>query len=193
MKRLSVFCASSEGSNPIYMEKAFAVGVALAKNNIGLVYGGASVGCMGAVARGALSEGGEVIGVLPEFLNKREIAALGLTELITVDSMHERKLKMNQLSNGNITIPGGFGTFEELFEMATWGQLGLHKNPTAILNVNGYYDHLILQMKHMVKEGLLKKEHFDTLVIENNIDVLLQKMSNYTPPELEQWLTEKTS
>ena len=193
MKRLSVFCASSEGNHSIYMEKAFEVGATLAKNNIGVVYGGASVGCMGAVAKGALSEGGEVIGVLPQFLNKREIAALGLTELITVDSMHERKLKMYQLSDGNITIPGGFGTFEELFEMATWGQLGLHRNPTAILNVNGYYDHLIAQMEHMVNEGLLKKEHFETLVIENEIHVLIQKMKNYAPPELERWLTEKTT
>ena len=193
MKRLSVFCASSEGTNPIYMEKAFEVGAALAKNNIGLVYGGASVGCMGAIAKGALSEGGEVIGVLPQFLNKREIAALDLTELIMVESMHERKLKMNQLSNGNITIPGGFGTFEELFEMATWSQLGLHRNPTAILNVIGYYAHLIEQMKHMVLEGLLKKEHFETLVIETDIDVLLDKMLNYTPPKLEQWLTEKAT
>ena len=193
MKRLSVFCASSEGNHHIYMEKAFAVGAALARNNIGLVYGGASVGCMGAVAKGALSEGGEVIGVLPQFLNKREIAALGLTELIMVDSMHDRKLKMNELSNGNITLPGGFGTFEELFEMATWGQLGLHKNPTAILNVNGYYNHLIAQMEHMVKEGLLKKEHFETLVIEIDIDALLQKIEEYTPPLLERWLTEKTT
>ena len=193
MKRLSVFCASSEGTNPIYMERAFEVGAVLAKNNIGLVYGGASVGCMGAVAKGALSEGGEVIGVLPQFLNKREIAALDLTELIMVESMHERKLKMNQLSDGNITIPGGFGTFEELFEMATWSQLGLHRNPTAILNVNGYYDHLIAQMKYMVLEGLLKKEHFETLVIETDIHVLLDKMLNYTPPKLEQWLTEKTT
>ncbi len=193
MKRLSVFCASSEGSKPIYMQKAFEVGAALAKNNIGLVYGGASVGCMGAVAKGALSEGGEVIGVLPKFLNKREIAALDLTELITVESMHERKLKMNQLSNGNITIPGGFGTFEELFEMATWSQLGLHRNPTAILNVDGYYDHLIAQMEHMVHEGLLKKEHYETLVIDTDIDILLNRMSTYTPPKLEQWLTEKTT
>ena len=193
MKRLSVFCASSEGNDPIYMEKAFAVGAALAKNNIGLVYGGASVGCMGAVAKGALSEGGEVIGVLPQFLNKREIAAFGLTELIMVDSMHERKLKMNQLSDGNITIPGGFGTFEELFEMATWGQLGLHTNPTAILNVNGYYDHLIAQMQHMTNEGLLKQEHLNTLVIETDIEILLQKMKGYTPPKLERWLTEKTT
>ena len=193
MKRLSVFCASSEGTNPIYMERAFEVGAVLAKNNIGLVYGGASVGCMVAVAKGALSEGGEVIGVLPQFLNKREIAALDLTELIMVESMHERKLKMNQLSDGNITIPGGFGTFEELFEMATWSQLGLHRNPTAILNVNGYYDHLIAQMKYMVLEGLLKKEHFETLVIETDIHVLLDKMLNYTPPKLEQWLTEKTT
>jgi hypothetical protein len=173
------------------MEKAFEVGAALAKNNIGLVYGGASVGCMGAVAKGALSEGGEVIGVLPKFLNKREIAALNLTQLITVESMHERKLKMNQLSDGNITIPGGFGTFEELFEMATWGQLGLHRNPTAILNVNGYYDHLIAQMEHMVAEGLLKEEHFNTLVIEDDISLLLEKIRNYTPPKLEKWLTER--
>lgn len=193
MKRIAIFCASSEGNNPIYMETAYQVGRSIAEQGIGLVYGGASIGCMGAVAKGALEAKGEVIGVLPQFLNKREIAHLNLTELIMVDSMHERKLKMNELSEGNLTIPGGFGTFEELFEMATWGQLGLHLHPTAILNVNGYYNHLIQQMKHMVKEGLLKQTHFDTLILGDDINEVLSQMKNYQAPELEKWLTEETS
>ncbi len=193
MKRISVFCASAEGNDPIYMKKAYEVGRVLAENNIGLVYGGASIGCMGAVAKGAIDAKGEVIGVLPHFLDKREIAALNLTELIKVESMHERKLKMNQLSDGNISLPGGFGTFEELFEMATWGQLGLHPNPTAILNVNGYYNHLIHQLKNMVNEGLLRQKHFDILLVDDDIHSLLSKMRNYETPELERWLTERTS
>lgn len=193
MKRIAVFCASSEGSDPIYMQTAFELGQFIANKGYGLVYGGASVGCMGAVAKGAMEAGGEVIGVLPAFLNKREIAAFNITELIMVESMHERKLKMSELSDGSITIPGGFGTFEEFFEMATWGQLALHENPTALLNINGYYDHLIEQLKHMVKEGLLKQKHFDTLVIENTIVPLIEKMETYSPPPLEKWLTKETS
>ena len=193
MKRIAVFCASSEGNNPIYMETAYAVGKIIAEKGYELVYGGASVGCMGAVAQGALDAKGKVIGVLPGFLNKREIAALNITELHMVESMHERKLKMNELCNATISLPGGFGTFEELFEMITWGQLALHRKPTTILNVNGYYDHLIKQLKHMVKEGLLKEKYADMLLVENTIEPLLVAIDNYQHPETEQWLTEETS
>ncbi len=193
MKRIAVYCASSEGANPIYMETAYTVGKVLAENGYELVYGGASVGCMGAVAKGALENNGNVIGVLPQSLNKREIAATQLTELIMVESMHERKLKMNELCAGTISLPGGFGTFEELFEMITWGQLALHRKPTTILNVNSYYDHLVQQMQVMKNEGLLKEKYLNMLLVDDNIHSLLTKMENYKHPEMEQWLTEKTS
>lgn len=193
MKSIAVFCASAEGNNPIYMETAYLLGKTLAKNNIRLVYGGASVGCMGAVANGALDFGGEVIGVLPHFLDKREIAALNLTELIMVESMHERKLKMNELSDGSISLPGGFGTLEELFEIITWGQLALHQKPTAILNVNGYYNHLNSQLQHMCKEGLLKKKYLNMLIFNDSIEELLSQLKNYQHPKTEKWLTEEKS
>lgn len=193
MKRIAVFCASSKGNDSIYTQKAYKLGQYIANKGYGLVYGGASIGCMGAVAQGAIDANGEVIGVLPHFLNKREIAASHLKDLIMVESMHERKLKMCELSDGSITIPGGFGTFEEFFEMATWGQLGLHQNPSALLNINGYYTHLIAQMKHMVTEGLLKQKHFDNLIIETSIANTLKKMENFKAPVLDQWLTPKTT
>lgn len=189
MKRIAVFCASAKGSEG-YIEKAYEVGKILAEKGYEIVYGGASIGSMGALAQGAIEHGGKVIGVLPHFLSKREIAQLDLDQLIMVDSMHERKLKMNELSDGSITLPGGFGTLEEFFEIVTWGQLGLHTKPSAILNVNGYYDHLLAQIKHMNKERLLKDKYLDMLIIENEIEVLLEKMESYQHPEIEKWLKE---
>ncbi len=188
IKSIAVFCASSEGNNPIYMETAYSVGKFLAQNNIRLIYGGAGVGCMGAVAKGALDHNGEVIGVLPHFLNKREIAHLGLTELIQVESMHERKLKMSDLADACISLPGGYGTMEELFEIITWGQLGLHKKPSALLNVNGFYDALIQQLKRMNEDGLLQSKYLAMLLVENDIEKLHQKITNYEAPELMEWL-----
>lgn len=193
MKSIAVFCASAEGKDPIYMETAYELGKQLAMNKIRLVYGGATVGCMGAVAKGALDHNGEVIGVLPHFLNKREIAHLNLTELIQVDNMHDRKLKMNELSDGCITIPGGFGTMEEFFEIITWGQLGLHKKPSAILNVNGFYRPLIEQLKLMNREGLLQDKNLDMLIVSAEIADILTQMSSYTPPIIEKWLTEENT
>jgi len=193
MKSISVFCASAKGENPIYVEQAYLLGKLIASKGYTLVYGGAAIGCMGAVARGALENKGKVIGVLPDFLNRKEISQIGLTELIMVESMHERKLKMNDLSDGSITIPGGFGTLEEFFEIITWGQLGLHQKPTALLNVNGYYDFLIAQLKHMNSEKLLKDKHLDMLLIEKDMEQLVEKMENYSPPALEKWLSPKTT
>ena len=137
MKSITVFCGSSFGSDEIYKEQAILLGQTLAKQNIQLIYGGANVGLMGAVADGVLLEGGKVIGVLPHFLQSKEIAHQDLTELILVETMHERKTKMNNLCDGVIVLPGGYGTLEEFFEMITWAQLGLHKKPIAILNING--------------------------------------------------------
>ena len=153
MKRVTVFCGSSSGSEDLYYKQAYMLGSSLAKRGIGVVYGGAKVGLMGAVADGALGAGGEVIGVLPNFLRSKEIAHMGLTELIQVESMHERKLKMNELCDGVIALPGGYGTMEEFFEMITWAQLGLHQKPIALLNINGFYDSLINLVQTMVDHG----------------------------------------
>ncbi len=188
MKSLSVFCASSDGNKAIFKEVAFQLGLRLAKENIQVVYGGGSLGSMGAVARGAISGGGKVIGVMPHFLNRKEVALEGVTEMIYVESMHERKHTMNELSDGSITIPGGFGTLEEFFEMITWGQLGLHKKPTAIYNYHGFYNNLLAHLKSMVEFELIKEDHMDMLIAEDNIDNLLQSMRNFTPPPLPHWL-----
>lgn len=193
MKRISVFCASSNGHDDIYRSSAIALGKALAQNNIGLVYGGAKVGLMGAVADGALQEGGEVIGVLPHFLRTKEIAHDHLTELILVDSMHERKTKMNDLCDGVIALPGGFGTFEELFEMLTWAQLGLHQKPIALYNVSGFYDPLIAMIQTMVDKGLLKEVNQKMLLISNNIPDLLQQMTQYKATPVGKWITKETA
>lgn len=191
MKRITVFCGSSFGTEEIYKEQATLLGQTLAKQNIELVYGGANVGLMGAVADGILNAGGKAIGVLPNFLRSKEIAHLGLTELILVESMHERKTKMNDLCDGVIALPGGFGTLEELFEMLTWAQLGLHKKPIAILNINGFYDSLIELTKVMVEKGLLKDVNQQMLLVSDNIDDLLHQMKNYDPPTLGKWIDEK--
>jgi uncharacterized protein (TIGR00730 family) len=191
MKRITVFCGSSFGTETIYTEQATLLGQTLAKENIELVYGGANVGLMGAVADGVLSSGGKAIGVLPNFLRSKEIAHLGLTELILVESMHERKTKMNDLCDGVIALPGGFGTLEELFEMLTWAQLGLHKKPIAILNINGFYDALIQLTQTMVEKGLLKEVNQKMLLVSDTIDDLLHQMKNYTPPTVGKWIDKE--
>jgi len=188
MKRITVFCGSSFGTEEIYKQQATLLGQTLAKQNIELVYGGANVGLMGAVADGILNEGGKAIGVLPNFLRSKEIAHLGLTELILVESMHERKTKMNDLCDGVIALPGGFGTLEELFEMLTWAQLGLHKKPIAILNIDGFYDSLIELTKVMVEKGLLKEANQQMLLVSDNIDDLLDQMKNYVAPTTGKWI-----
>lgn len=188
MKRITVFCGSSFGTEEIYTEQAVLLGKTLAQHNIELVYGGANVGLMGAVADGTLDEGGKVIGVLPNFLRSKEIAHQGLTELILVESMHERKTKMNDLCDGVIALPGGFGTLEELFEMLTWAQLGLHKKPIAILNINGFYDSLIELTQVMVDKGFLKSVNKEMLLVSDNIDDLLDKMKHYVAPTVGKWI-----
>ncbi len=193
MKRITVFCGSSYGTDEIYKKQAFLLGQSLANYNIGIVYGGANVGLMGAVADGALSVGGKVIGVLPEFLQGKEIAHKNLSKLIITETMHERKLKMNDLSDGVIALAGGFGTLEEFFEMLTWAQLGLHKKPVAILNVNGFYDELIAFIQTMVEKGFLKKVNQEMVLVSENIDELIDKMKNYKAPAVEKWITRKTT
>jgi uncharacterized protein (TIGR00730 family) len=192
MKRITVFCGSSSGNKDIYRAYALQLGQTLAKQNIGLVYGGAKVGLMGAVADGCLQEGGKVIGVLPTFLGSKEIAHDGLTELIMVESMHERKTKMNELCDGVIALPGGFGTMEELFEMLTWAQLGLHGKPIGLLNVDGFYDHLVAMIESMVDNGLLKEINQSMLLVSDSIDKLLDQMKNYKAPAVGKWITKET-
>ncbi|MRG48305.1 TIGR00730 family Rossman fold protein [Chitinophaga sp. SYP-B3965] len=191
MNSITVFCGSSFGYDEVYKTQATLLGQTLAKKKIRLIYGGANIGLMGAVADGALHAGGEVIGVLPKFLQEKEIAHEGLTELILVDSMHERKIKMNDLCEGVIALPGGYGTLEELFEMLTWGQLGLHKKPMALFNINGYYDSLNALTKTMVDSGFLKQLNKDMLLISDDIEDLLNKMAAYRAPEIGKWVTKE--
>src|SRR5512140_2299313 len=159
MKRICVFCGSSVGRNPRYVEAARRVGVALARRGIGLVYGGASVGLMGAVADAALEAGGEVVGVIPKALQLRELAHARLTTLHVVASMHERKAKMAELADGFVALPGGMGTLEEFAEILTWAQLGLHAKPSGLLDVGGYYAPLIQFFDRAVVEGFVRPEH----------------------------------
>ena len=192
MKRITVFCGSSNGTDDVYKSCAIELGKALAQQNIELVYGGAKVGLMGAVADGALAGGGKVIGVLPHFLSTKEIAHEQLTELIRVESMHERKTKMNELCDGVIALPGGFGTMEELFEMLTWAQLGLHKKPIALYNVNGFYDDLITMIQVMVSKGFLKEINQKMLLVSSDVNDLLAQMKTYIAPEVGKWITKET-
>lgn len=191
MKRVTVFCGSSFGTAEIYKTQAILLGNKLAEENIGLVYGGANVGLMGAVADGVLEKGGEVFGVLPNFLRSKEIAHDHLTELFLVETMHERKTKMNDLCDGVIALPGGFGTLEEFFEMLTWAQLGLHKKPIAILNIDGFYDSLITFIQTTVDKGFLKQVNQDMLIVSDNIEDLLDKMKNYEAPTVGKWITKE--
>ncbi|KFF07929.1 LOG family protein [Chryseobacterium luteum] len=190
MKSITVFCGSSFGTDDIFKEQAFLLGQTLAKQDIQLIYGGADVGLMGAVADGTLSEGGKATGVLPHFLQSKEIAHKNLTELILVETMHERKTKMNDLCDGVIVLPGGYGTLEEFFEMITWAQLGLHKKPIGILNIDGFYDDLIKLVQTMVDKGFLKQVNRDMLLINNSIDELLEKMRNYEAPTIGKWISK---
>lgn len=193
MKSIAVFCGSSSGSKDYYYEQAFNLGKKLAHLEIDMIYGGSNAGLMGAVANGALSEGGKVVGVIPEFLVDKELAHNGITELILVKSMHERKYKMNELCDGVIALPGGYGTLDELFEMLTWGQLGLHKKPVALYNIHGYYNALINLVQHMVSSGFLKESNQKMLLINEDPDTLLKEMNEYVAPEVEKWLNRSRS
>ena len=182
MKSIAIFCASAIGNKPIYAESARETGKILAEKGIRVVFGGSKLGLMGAVANGALDAGGEVIGVLPDFMERKEVRHDSLTELIMVESMHHRKLKMHELSDGVIALPGGFGTFEELFELLTWSQLGLHNKPIGILNVDGYYDKLIEMFDHMCDAGLLKETYRDMIASSDKLHNLLAEMMDYQAP-----------
>ncbi len=188
MNRIVVFCGSSPGTDRDILEAAYQLGATLAREGIGLVYGGARIGVMGEVARGALENQGEVIGVIPEFLRKKEVYHDGLTRLVITRTMHERKLHMHELSDAVIALPGGFGTLEELFEMITWAQLGLHRKPIGILNIDGYYDDLIGMMEKMVALKFLNRDNYNLVLVAQNLPELLRKMNTYEPPRLPKWV-----
>ena len=191
MKSVTVFCGSSSGSDQTYRSQAAMLGRILAHQNIRIIYGGAKVGLMGAIADAALSGGGEVVGVIPRFLRSKEIAHEGLTELIMVESMHERRTRMHELSDGMIALPGGFGTLEELFEILTWAQLGLHKKPIGLLDVNGFYTHLKKLLLTMVDKGFLKEINYNMLLISDDINDLLGQMKRYIAPVIPKWISEQ--
>lgn len=188
MKSVVVFCGSSEGNDPEIIKQGYNLGSLLARQNITLVYGAGKVGIMGKVVEGALMQKGKVIGVIPEFLKVKEVVHLGLTKLHTTENMHKRKLLMHDLSDGIIALPGGFGTLEELFEMITWAQLGLHQKPVGILNVNGFYNSLLLFLKEMVNKNFLKQENFEMLLVESEIKPLLRRMRAYKPVVTPKWI-----
>jgi len=191
IKRISVFCGSSRGNDDIFEKQAFRLGEILASRKIGLVYGGTKIGLMNAVANGALSSGGEVTGVLPRFISDKGIAHDNLTELVLVDTMHERKTRMHELSDGIIALPGGFGTMEEFFEILTWGQLGLHRKPAGLLNINGFYDPLMSLASTMDANGFIRESSRQMLLISDNIDTLLDMMEDYTAPAVDKWSVSK--
>ncbi len=188
MKRIAIFCGSSDGNSPVFRETAYNLGKILAQKGIDIVYGGAKVGIMKAVADGAMQNNGSAIGVLTRFLQGKEVAHNGLTELILVDSMHERKHKMNELSNGMIALPGGFGTLDELFDVLTLGQLGQHQKPIGILNINGYFDHLVSLLQTMTEKGFLKEQNRSMLLIADSVEALLEKMYAYQPSTTSKWI-----
>jgi uncharacterized protein (TIGR00730 family) len=191
MNCIAVFCGSSSGSHTIYREQAAKLGQILAERRIDLIYGGGRVGLMGFLADAVLKAGGQVTGVIPGFLQTREVAHQGLTEMIRVETMHERKALIDQRSDGAIALPGGFGTLDELFEMLTWGQLGLHRKPVGLLNINGYFEPLLLTVEKMVSEGFLKLENKDQLLVSDNIETLLTAMETYRVPRVVKWLDLK--
>jgi len=186
--RLCVFCGSNAGQDPVYIASARALGEALAAGGIGLVYGGASVGLMGAVADAALAKGGDVTGVMPQALVDKEIAHKGLSDLRVVGSMHERKALMAELADGFIALPGGLGTFEELFEVWTWAQLGYHRKPCALLNTGGFYDKLTDFLDDVVERGFVKPIHRAMLIVESDPAALIQAIRAYEPPKVDKWI-----
>ncbi len=182
MKKICVYCGSSSGERPEYRQAAKALGQAMGERGIDLVYGGAAIGIMGQIADTVLGNGGKVTGVIPTSLVNREISHQGLTELVVVDSMHERKSLMAELSDGFIALPGGIGTLEEIFEVLTWAQLGFHEKPCALLNVAGYYDHLASFLTHAFDQGFIKKATRAKLMIQKDPALLLDLFEDYQVP-----------
>ncbi|MDH4225397.1 MAG: TIGR00730 family Rossman fold protein [Deltaproteobacteria bacterium] len=183
MKRICVFCGSNTGSRPAYRQAALQLGALLAKQGLGLVYGGGNVGLMGVLANAVLEAGGEVIGVIPQSLVDKELAHHGVTQLRVTESMHERKQTMFDLSDGVMALPGGFGTLDEFFEIVTWLQLGYHAKPVGMLNVEGFWDPMLVTFAHAVGEGFLRKEHSQMVMVEAAPEKLLERFMEYSQPQ----------
>ncbi len=188
MRRVCVFCGSSAGARPEYEAAARGLGRILAERGVGLVYGGASVGLMGAVADSALAAGGEVVGVMPRALVEKEVAHAGLPDLRVVGTMHERKALMAELSDAFVALPGGLGTFEELFEVWTWAQLGLHRKPVALLDVAGFYAPLAAFLDRAAAERFVRPEHRGMLLVGDDAAGLLDRLAAYQPPAVDKWI-----
>ncbi|WP_409268368.1 TIGR00730 family Rossman fold protein [Pseudomonas sp. KCJK9044] len=191
VRSVCVFCGASIGANPAYREAAVALGQAIARRGLTLVYGGGAVGLMGTVADAALAAGGEVIGIIPESLMNAEIGHKNLTRLEVVDGMHARKARMAELSDAFIALPGGLGTLEELFEVWTWGQLGYHAKPLGLLDVKGFYEKLGGLLDHIVEEGFVRPQHRAMLLLGEQPDELLDGMDNFVAPVAPKWVDKK--
>lgn len=181
LKRLAVYCGSASPDDPRYIQHAHEIGAGLAERGIGVVYGGGRLGLMGAVARGALEAGGEVIGVIPEALKGHELAHSGCSQLHVVQTMHQRKQAFTDLSDGFVTLPGGVGTMDELWEAVSWAQLGYHRKPVGLLNALGYYDGLVAFNRHMAETGFVREAHRDIVIVGETIQELLDKMAHAAP------------
>jgi uncharacterized protein (TIGR00730 family) len=188
MRRVCIFCGSNNGARTVYVDAARAMGAALARRRIGLVYGGGRVGLMGVVADAVMAGGGEVIGVIPEALVAKEVAHEGLPDLRVVGSMHERKALMAELADAFVALPGGYGTLEEFCEVVTWAQLGFHRKPCGLLNVGGFYDRLLALFDHAVAEHFVRPAHRSLVLEEHDPEHLLDLLASYRPPALEKWL-----
>jgi uncharacterized protein (TIGR00730 family) len=192
LENICVYCGSNAGRQPVYAEQAKAFGRTLAQRGLGLIYGGSSAGIMGVVADAVLAHGGRAIGIIPEVLVKKELAHKGLTELHVVGSMHERKTLMAEKADGFVALPGGVGTFEEIFETWTWAQLGLHSKPCGLLNIAGYYDKLAAFLDHTVEEAFMRPQHRAMLVVENDADALLDRFAAYEAPTVTKWISPES-
>jgi len=188
MRRICVFCGSSAGNDLAFRQAAQALGQALVQQNITLVYGGGNIGLMGVIADQVMRAGGQAIGVIPRQLVEKELAHQGITELRIVGSMHERKALMADLAEGFIALPGGYGTVEEFSEVLTWGQLGLHSKPMGMLNVSGYFDHLLRFLDHAVEVRLLNAEHRRLVLESDRVEVLLQRMADWQATPTARWI-----
>jgi uncharacterized protein (TIGR00730 family) len=193
LNSVCVFCGSSKGSNPAYSAAAAELGAAVARSGRRLVFGGGHVGLMGVVADAALAEGGPVVGVMPRHLVDREIAHVRLTELRVVESMHQRKAMMAELSDAFVVLPGGVGTLEEFFEVWTWGQLGLHAKPYGLLDVEGYFSPLLAFLDHAVEQHFVRREHREMLIVDGNVSRLLERLAEHRPPVVPKWIDQATS
>ena len=189
MKRVCVYCGSNFGLNPRFRESAVELGNELVNRGIGLVYGGASVGIMGTIADAVLERGGEAIGVIPSALAHKEIARPSLSELHVVGSMHERKALMAELSDGFIALPGGWGTIEEIFEVLTWAQLGFHRKPCGLFNVESYYDHLFAFLEHAIDQQFVKAEYWPMLIMRPDAVSILDAFASYQAPDVKKWIS----